>query len=70
MGDKQPRDLGSGGTFEVPGEAAASAEPCKCAFDDPAPRQEFEPFDAGRPLNNFDRPGPQWESALTSCLPR
>jgi hypothetical protein len=56
MGDKQPRDLGGGGAFEVPGEAAASAEPCKCAFDDPAPRQEFEPFDAGRPLNNFDRP--------------
>ena len=58
MGDEKPSDFGGGGTLEVLGEAAASAEPGKGSFDDPAPGQELEAFDAGRPLDDLDGPRP------------
>jgi hypothetical protein len=39
MGDEEPGDFSGGGCFEVPGEAAAPAEPGKGTLDDPASRQ-------------------------------
>jgi hypothetical protein len=30
--------------FPIPSEPPASAEPCECSFDNPAPRQDFEAF--------------------------
>ena len=35
------------------GEAAAAVEPGNGAFDDPAPRQDHEPFDLIRALDDF-----------------
>ena len=58
MGDEKPCDLGGGGTFEVFGEATASAEPCEGSLDYPASRQELKAFDAGWPLDDLDRPRP------------
>src|ERR1041385_5241203 len=57
MSGEKPSRLGSGGTFEIFCEAPASAEPSKRALDNPAPRQELEPLDAWRSLNDLDRPG-------------
>jgi hypothetical protein len=58
VGDQKPSDFGGGGAFEVSGEAAASAEPSKGAFDDPAPRQKLKAFDPERSLDDFDGPRP------------
>ena len=57
MSGEKPCRLGSGGAFEVFGEAPASAEPGECALDNPTPRQELEPFDAWRSLDDLNRPG-------------
>jgi hypothetical protein len=45
VGNEKPGDFGGGGTFEFSGAAAASAEPSKGAFDDPAEAKHraFEP---------------------------
>src|SRR3954463_10572760 len=58
MGDEKPCDFGSGRTFEVFGEAAASAEPGEGSLNHPASRQELEAFDAGWPLDDLDGPRP------------
>ena len=46
MGHEKPGSLGGCGGLEVLGETSASAEPGRCAFDDPASRQKLEAFDA------------------------
>src|SRR3974390_22017 len=56
MSDEKPSDLGGSGAFEVSGEAAASAEPRKSTFDDPASWQEFKAFDPERSLDDLDPP--------------
>ena len=56
MGDEEPCGFGGSRSFEVLGEAAASAKPGEGAFDDPAPRQKLEAFDALRSLNDLNRP--------------
>ena len=56
MGDEEPCGFGGSRSFEVLGEAAASAKPGEGAFDDPAPRQKLEVFDALRSLNDLNRP--------------
>ena len=58
MGHEEPSDFCGGGSFEVLGETAASAEPGESAFDDPTPRQKLEAFDAMRSLNDLDCPRP------------
>jgi len=57
VGDEYPSGFGCSGSFEVFGKASASTAPGKGAFDDPAPRQKLEAFDAVRPLDDLDRPG-------------
>jgi len=64
MGDEKPGDLSEGGSFEVSGEASASAEPGEGALDDPAPGQELEAFDAERLLDDLDAPRP----AMGECV--
>jgi hypothetical protein len=56
MCNEKPRSFGSRRSLEVLGETAASTEPGECAFDDPAPRQELETFDAMGPLDDLDGP--------------
>jgi hypothetical protein len=58
MDDEEPCGFGCSGSFEVLGEAAASAEPGEGAFDDPAPRQKLEALDAQRSLDDPDSPWP------------
>ena len=50
--------------FEVLGKAPAPATPGKSAFDDPAPRQKLEAFDAMRSLDDLNRPRP----AMRECF--
>ena len=64
MGYEDPCGLGCRGSLEVFGEATAPATPGKSAFDDPAPRQKLEAFDARRPLDDLDRP---W-TAMRECF--
>src|SRR5215831_3763918 len=64
MGNEKPGDFGGSGPFEVSGEAAASAEPGKGAFDNPAPRQELKAFDPEWPLDDVDCPRP----AMGECV--
>ena len=64
MGCEKPSYLRGGRSFEVFGETSTSAEPCECAFDDPAPGQELEAFDAGWPLDDLDCPG----AAVGNCI--
>ena len=56
MGDEKPGHFGSGGALEVPGEAPASAKPCKGTFNHPASGQELEAFDPERALDDLDGP--------------
>jgi len=56
MCDEKPGSGAGDGGLEVLGEATASAEPSKGALDHPAPGQELEAFDAGRPFDDLDRP--------------
>src|SRR2546423_9298845 len=56
MSDEKPCGFGSGRTFEVFGEAAASAEPGKGSLNHPASRQELEAFDAEWPFDDLDGP--------------
>ena len=56
MGNEEPGRFGSRRSLEVPGETSASAEPGKCAFDNPASGQKLEAFDTLGPLDNLDGP--------------
>src|SRR5476651_697755 len=56
MGNEEPSSFGSRRSLEVLGETAASAEPGKCAFDNPASGQKLEAFDTLGPLDNLDSP--------------
>ena len=58
MGHKEPSSFGSGRPLEVFGETAASAEPGKCAFDNPATGQKLEAFDTLGPLDDLNCPRP------------
>ena len=73
MGHKEPSSFGSGRPLEVFGETAASAEPGKCAFDNPATGQKLEAFDTLGPLNNLDGPrttvGERLEKLFTAVDP-
>ena len=64
MCDENPSGFGGSGSLEVFGKTPAPAAPGKGAFDDPAPRQELEAFDAMRPLDDLDRP----RSAMRECV--
>src|SRR5580692_4298089 len=64
MGDEEPCDFGRGRALEVSGEASAPSKPGEGAFDDPAPWQELEAFDAGRALDDLDGP----RSAVGQCI--
>ena len=64
MRHKYPGGFGGSGSFEVLGKATAPAAPGKSAFDDPAPRQELEAFDAMRSLDDLNRPWP----AMRQCV--
>ena len=64
MGDEYPRGFGCRGSFEVFGETTAPAAPGKSAFDNPAPRQKLEAFDAMRSLDDLNRPWP----AIRECF--
>jgi hypothetical protein len=64
MGDEEPCDFSGGGSFEVLGEAAASAEPGKGAFDNPTPGQQLEALDARWSLNDLDFP----LAAMRECI--
>ena len=64
MGYEDPCSFGCRGGFEVLGEATAPAAPGKGTFDDPAPRQKLEAFDAMRPLDDLNRPWP----AIRECF--
>jgi hypothetical protein len=64
VGNEQPSGLGGRGALEVSGEAAASAEPGKGAFDNPAPWQELEAFDPERALDDLDCP----RAAMGECI--
>jgi len=64
VGDEYPGGFGCRGCLEVFGEATAPAAPGKSAFDDPAPRQKLEAFDAMRPLDDLNRPWP----AMSECF--
>jgi hypothetical protein len=66
MDDEEPCGFGCSGSFEVLGEAAASAEPGEGAFDDPRRGRSWKPL---TPSGRSTIPilhGPQWASALTS----
>ena len=64
MSDEYPSGFGCSGSFEVFGEATAPAAPGKSAFDNPAPRQKLEAFDAMRSLDDLNRPWP----AIRECF--
>src|SRR5882672_114503 len=55
--EQEPGRAAFDGCFEILGEASAAAEPGEAALDHPAPGQQLKAFDAGRPLDDFDRPG-------------
>jgi hypothetical protein len=57
VGEKEPGGGTGGACFEVLGEASAAAEPGEAALDHPAAGQELKAFDAGRALDDLDRPG-------------
>src|SRR5207247_7104095 len=57
VGQEDPRGGAGDGGLEVLGEASAATEPSQAALDHPSPGQQLEAFDAGRALNDFDRPG-------------
>src|SRR3954468_4460471 len=56
MGNEDPCGFGCCGSFEVFGETSASAAPCQCPLDHPAPRQKLEAFDARWALYDFNSP--------------
>ena len=58
MSYEDPCSFGCCGSLEVFGEATAPSAPGKSAFDDPAPRQKLEAFDAMRSLDDLNRPWP------------
>jgi len=58
MSDEEPSGSAGDGSFEVLCEAATSAEPSECAFDNPSAWQELEAFDAHGALDDLDRPRP------------
>ena len=64
VGDEDPCGFGCCGSLEVFGEAATPSAPGKSAFDDPAPRQKLEAFDAMRSLDDLNRPWP----AIRECV--
>src|SRR3977135_2337440 len=57
VGQQHPGCGAGDGRLEVLGETAATAEPGKGTLDHPSPGQELEAFDAGRALDDLDRPG-------------
>src|SRR5712691_367218 len=61
IGKKEPSCGACDRRLEVLGEAAAAAEPGEGALDHPSPGQELEAFDAGRALDDLDRP---WATIL------
>src|SRR4051812_28930232 len=64
VSDQDPCHFGCGGSLKVFGKAPASAAPGKSPFDNPATRQKLEAFDAGRPLDDLNRPRP----TMSECL--
>ena len=69
MGDEKPSHFSGRGSLEVPCEAATATEPRKGPFDDPAPRQELEAFDPGRPFYNLDVPPPAMGKCVDELFP-
>src|SRR3954469_10845434 len=57
VGQEDPCGCAGDRCLEVFGEAAAAAEPGEGALDHPSPGEEVEAFDAGRALNDLNRPG-------------
>ena len=64
VGDEDPCGFGCCGSLEVFGEATTPSAPGKGAFDDPAPRQKLEAFDAMGSLDDLNRPWP----AIRQCV--
>lgn len=60
MGEEHPCGCAGDGCFEIPGEAAASAEPGKGSLDDPSARQEFKSFCGVGALDGLDGPFPDF----------
>src|ERR1700732_1236371 len=56
VGQEDPGSGTGDGGLEVLGEASAPTNPSQAALHHPPPRQELEAFDAGRALDDFDRP--------------
>ncbi len=56
MSHKKPGSLRCRCCLEVFGETAASAEPSKCALNNPSPGQKLEALDALGPLDDLDGP--------------
>src|SRR5712671_4282667 len=57
VGQQHPGCGAGDGRLEVLGETAATAEPGEGTLDHPSPGQELEAVDAGRALDDLDRPG-------------
>ena len=57
IGEKKPGGGTGDAGFEILGQATAAAEPSQAALHHPSPGQQLEAFDAGRALDDFDRPG-------------
>src|SRR5581483_10240300 len=57
IGKQDPGGSAGDRGLEVFSQAPAAAEPGKRALDHPPAGQQLEAFDAGRALDNLDRPG-------------
>src|SRR5580765_4972195 len=69
VGEEQPSGGTGDGGLEVFGQASAATEPGEGALDHPSAGEQVKAFDAGRALDDLDRPGSAWVDRFAQLRP-